>query len=1174
VGDNQTMKKRAFDLGRQALSCVLLAFALNGVPLRAHGEFQASQSVEALNPGQSVNGKRIEGGRTLSFTLWLEAGQLADFDVEQHGSILLVSLYDRDEKEVISMDSPAGAHGPIDFSIIAPVSGPYRLDVKSTDDWALPATVDVSLAPLRTPAGSDQQEVAAHSLFAAGRTSFRNEKYADAIVAFKGTLKYWEATQNNHWRALTNFALSEAYRLSNSFKLQEQHLLEVLRIVEMGLAPNDWRLEASALNDLGANYGRSPQIDKGIELISRARTLYASHDDRRGQASAYNNLATMNNRTGNYAYARELIQKALELRIAENDKPGIGNLTNALAATFDRLGDPEQALNYSLQSLRIWEEIGERRPGDRRKVASVLSSIATLNDKLGRFDPALEYYDKALKKYDETNPQRATTLNNKGELLAALGKPDQARECYDNALQILEANEKPDLDEKAGILVHIGQLSLTAGDALTAIKWFEQARDLPPSQPRLADVLTNLGTALASNNQQEKALEVYQTTFEIQTKLKDRRGQALTLQKRGEAYVLQGKHQDALNDFKTALPLWQAVKDQRGEAATFNNIARVERSRGNLSEALAYNERAIRIVESLRTKISSHQLRTSYFAAQENYYELDVDIKMQLSKTENRDFYVAAALEANEKARARVLLEALNEAGVERSVTSETSDPRFSSMIEQRLKLLATMAAKAQVRTRYLNGRSTPEQIAVLDRDLRKLSDDYESLESEIRKRNPKFAKLTKPEPASLKLIQEQLDADTSLIEYSLGEPRSYAWVVTRESIYGFELAAGSEVEGYADRLKEALSARGRRELNETPEQRLERTLKAENDYPEAAALLSKAILTPIASKLTKKRLLIVADGPLQLLPFIALPDPNAVAVTTTSPLLMIDKHEMLSLPSASVLVLQRKELANRNPAPQLLAVIADPVFGANDKRAIDALRGRKPGNLGQTDLPAKDGETRETNSILESSRLSRALDNLGLNSTGEISRLRYAEREALAILKVAPPNRSFSAMGFKANRAALMNPKLAQFQIVHFATHGIMDLKNPELSGMLLSMVDEKGREQNGYIGLSEIYNLKLPADLVVLSACETGTGKQIKGEGIIALTRGFMYAGAERLVASLWRVNDQATAELMTYFYEEMLVRKLRPAAALREAQRRLSLQRKNPHYWAGFVIQGEWR
>jgi CHAT domain-containing protein len=138
------------------------------------------------------------------------------------------------------------------------------------------------------------------------------------------------------------------------------------------------------------------------------------------------------------------------------------------------------------------------------------------------------------------------------------------------------------------------------------------------------------------------------------------------------------------------------------------------------------------------------------------------------------------------------------------------------------------------------------------------------------------------------------------------------------------------------------------------------------------------------------------------------------------------------------------------------------------------------------------------------------------------------------------------------------------------------MNLSRPELSGVLFSMVDEKGKPQNGYLGLNEIYNLNLPAEMVVLSACETGIGKQIRGEGLIALTRGFMNAGAERVVASLWKVDDRATAELMGEFYNEMFVRKLKPAAALRAAQLTLSRRpaRRNPHFWAGFVVQGEWR
>ncbi len=124
--------------------------------------------------------------------------------------------------------------------------------------------------------------------------------------------------------------------------------------------------------------------------------------------------------------------------------------------------------------------------------------------------------------------------------------------------------------------------------------------------------------------------------------------------------------------------------------------------------------------------------------------------------------------------------------------------------------------------------------------------------------------------------------------------------------------------------------------------------------------------------------------------------------------------------------------------------------------------------------------------------------------------------------------------------------------------------------------MVDKKGQKQDGYLRLYEIYNLDLPAELVVLSACETGVGKQIRGEGLIALTRGFMYAGAKRVVASLWKVDDSATAALMAQFYKEMFINGKRPAAALKEAQIYISKQKRwqSPYYWAGFVLQGEWR
>jgi CHAT domain-containing protein len=165
---------------------------------------------------------------------------------------------------------------------------------------------------------------------------------------------------------------------------------------------------------------------------------------------------------------------------------------------------------------------------------------------------------------------------------------------------------------------------------------------------------------------------------------------------------------------------------------------------------------------------------------------------------------------------------------------------------------------------------------------------------------------------------------------------------------------------------------------------------------------------------------------------------------------------------------------------------------------------------------------------------------------------------------------------GFEANRETVINSDLSRYQIVHFATHGLINDEHPELSGILLSSVNKSGEQEKGFFQLHDIYNLNLSAKLVVLSACSTGLGKDVKGEGLIGLTRGFMYAGSKGVVASLWKVDDRATAELMGYFYEAMLKDNLPPAAALRMAKEKLRRQKqwREPYFWAAFVLQGEYR
>ena len=1099
--------------------------------------------------GDVVKQQQIKGGETKTFFVTLTAGDYATLRTEQHGSILLVTLFDPQGKKLIQMDYAAGGHGPILISTIASLSGDYRLEIYSPEEWAKPSEVEVVLDERRSPRAEDQVVLDAQQAFADGRKNFAAKNFDAALSNYKQALNLWTAANNEHWQALTHLALRQTYGAIGESERPNtiKELETLLALVNQHLAPNDWRIKAVALNDLGSQYRQTGQIERAVVLLQEAYELFLSHGDRRGQASSLNNLAIIHGITGNYSLARELVEKALALRYAENDRAGAANVLNSLVAISNDLGEPDKALEYLERARKEWQTPGELSPDDQGRLANLLNSLAAVSDKLGQWEKARDYYDQALAMFSEGDPNRAATLDNKGELYASFGDLKKARECYDQALSIMPA-EKFNVDIKAGILVHLGQLFYLQGDLTNAVAAFGQARELKLRPRRLADVLTNLGIVLVAQKKPQDAMLAYNKALDIQLSQKDKRGEALTLQKRSETYNLLKQHQQATDDLKRALVLWDLLKDPRGRAATLNTLAQVEQDRGNIKDALDYSDEAISVVESQRTTLSSRELRASYFATQENYYELNIDLNMQLSKS-GGDEHVVRAFATAEKARARVLLETLTESGVDQLDTSQTSQPGLATLIEQLAAVRKKLAAKAQARTKFLSGNPNPAQLAALEKEIQTISEKYDSLETQIRSQHRKFATLTRPQPATLKDSQQQLDDDTLLLEYALGNKRSYAWVVSQNSIKSFELAPREQIEKVVWQLRETLTE-DRKDKNENP---LQAQSRMQQQYSNASSELSKLIIAPVASVLSAKRLVIIPDGALQLIPFASLP----VAGPESS---LITDHEIIYFPSASILTLQRRELANRKPAAHAVAVLANPVFQPDDERVTEARKKKSE----QDALAQSTNQRRDIKS---------ALRDVGVD---QLTRLPYSNQEAAAIMNVAPKGEVLSKLGFEATRAAALSPELSKYKIIHFATHGILDLQHPELSAIVLSLVDKNGAPQDGYLFLHDIYNLNLPAELVVLSACQTGIGKQVKGEGLIALTRGFMYAGAARLVASLWKVDDAATAALMKEFYKEMFVNSKKPAAALQAAQIYMRGTRRwnSPVYWAGFFIQGEWR
>jgi CHAT domain-containing protein len=424
------------------------------------------------------------------------------------------------------------------------------------------------------------------------------------------------------------------------------------------------------------------------------------------------------------------------------------------------------------------------------------------------------------------------------------------------------------------------------------------------------------------------------------------------------------------------------------------------------------------------------------------------------------------------------------------------------------------------------------------------------------------------------------LDTDTLLLEYSLGTERSYLWVVSTTSIDSFQLPRQADVEAAARRYYELTTAAQRSPQQAQPADRatsvdqsgLLQTNAEKQTLSNAARNLTQMLLEPAASRLGTKRLLIVADGALVYVPFAALPITKSEGPNAKDPPPLIAEHEIVSIPSASTLAILRRETAGRSPAGQVLAVMADPVFTVDDLRVKASA-----GGIAKTNEKASASKVADSASS-QSPALANSLRDSGVAGAGmRIPRLPGTRREALGILAMAPEQERKQAFDFDANRDMATSKELAQYRLVHFATHGLLNSTNPELSGLVLSLVNSQGQMQEGFLRLNEIYNMRLQAELVVLSACQSALGKEVRGEGLIGLTRGFMYAGAARVVASLWKVEDRATAELMRRFYEGILGKeRLRAAAALRAAQLSMWKEKRwqEPFYWAAFTLQGEWR
>jgi CHAT domain-containing protein/tetratricopeptide (TPR) repeat protein len=905
--------------------------------------------------------------------------------------------------------------------------------------------------------------------------------------------------------------------------------------------------------------GRLEERRKGIEKYQGALELYRRVGDSRAEAETLNMIGVVHRSLGELQKAMEKFNEALPIRRAVSDRRGEVDTLNNIGWDYKLLGEMQKALDNYNEALTIARAIG-----DHQGKAGILSNIGSVYLSLGEMQKALEKLNEALPIARAVGDRQveATNLNNIGSVYLSLGEAQKALDKFNEALQISRA--VGDRSDEANILNSIGTAYKSLGEAQKALDKFNEAlqiRRAVGDRRGEANTLNNIGSVYWSIGEMQKALEKFNEALPILRAVGDRRVEATTLNNIGRVYQSLGETQKALEKFNEALPLRREVGDRNGEADTLLGIARVEQKRGNLVQARQTVEQAISLIESLRTN-ASQEFRASYFASRQEFFETYIDVLMQMRKQNPAEALDALALAVSERARARSLLELLKES---RADIRQGVD---SSLLERERSLQQRLNARAAAQARLLNSKHTPEQADAAAKEIAAITAEYEEIEGQIRARSPRYAALTQPQPLGLAEIQQQaLDEDTLLLEYALGEQRSYLWLVSQRSIDSYELPPRAEIEAATHRVYELLTVRPKPWTPPDPQ------LIAQ------ARTLSKMLLGPVAQQLGGKRLVVVAPGALSYLPFGALPAPDDKE--RPAPVArrkahkkrpagnyksLIAEHEVVSIPSASVLSIIRREMAGRQRATKSIAVLADPVFEENDPRLAEA---KKENSSGKTPT------TRAADA--EHSELMRAIRTMNFPDTRfGFVRLPFSRYEADGISALIPGGTGLKAIDFDASRDLAKSRQMSQYRILHFATHGLLNSERPELSGLVFSLLDREGKPQDGFLRLHEIYNLQLNADLVVLSACESGLGKEIKGEGLIGLVRGFMYAGAPRVIASLWTVDDYATSELMKVFYQRMLKDGLSAGAALRAAQLEFSRDKRwtSPYFWAGFVLLGEWK
>ncbi len=815
----------------------------------------------------------------------------------------------------------------------------------------------------------------------------------------------------------------------------------------------------------------------------------------------------------NFALAYQTASQALRLSQQQGDKARQARATNLLGLAAFHTGRMNEAIRLFKQASLNADEAGI----DQLQT-NALTRAGGLLLQSGRYADALFCFQQTLQLYRQRQDAagEARALARLGAVFAETGDFAQAMSCLQRALPI--ARTVADQETETIVLRRLVAVEKGRGNWQTALQYGQQAQALlarvPAAFPH-AELCYQLATVYAALNQQTKAAELFEQALRIVRPLRVPQPEALVLGDYAATQLKFGNAQSARDLAKQALSILQRTGGNKHLESRYHaTLAEAQRKLGQPAEALASYRAALADIEEARAhSIPTEISRAGIVASRQHVFAGAIALLLHQARH-------AEAFEVAESYHARAFLDVLAETGL------EAEEDLTPAQQEREDQLFEQVSA---IQRELWQPELAPAQEAQLKRKLAEAESALELYRLELRRADPRYASVKAPPPLGFARVSVELsDKKTALVEFVLGEERSFAWVLQAGKLASVSLPPRKELEPLVTAFRAVSSAK----VNSVTAVQAIAKLKTQSQP------LYEKLFQPLEPHLTAARkLIIVPDGVLAYLPFETL----AGGAKRGAPAFLLERFAISYAPSASALVALRTLKTNAAETTGFIA-FGDPMYAKTETEIV----------------PTTQPHERDEREF-------------------DFRQLPYTRTEVNEIAALFPANERRVLLGIEANEGSVKAAPLSQYRYVHFATHALVDEEYPARSAIVLSAPNgdqSENKQEDGALQMAEVMRLKLNADLVTLSACRTGLGRMLYGEGIIGLTRAFLYAGAESVVVSLWNVNDIATASLMKAFYKN-LSQGLSKNDALRQAKLQLLRGQqpawRHPYYWAPFVLVG---